>query len=142
MFHPLMQDDVDLEEYRSELADVAEVLGVPLTPIPPHDHPGIGFAYLPVDMAWPEVHLSLMAVNWRLQAQDAPRSYSVSWCYPGIGVDTFVTALRHLDLWGGDPAGEPTGWIKQHGTLNVPRRWRRLPGRRLDDACEYQPAGT
>lgn len=139
--HPLLQDDISLEDYRVELADIAEVLGVPLDPIPPFDHPGIGFAFMPDDMAWPEVHLSLMAFNWRLQAMDAPRSYCASWCYPGIGPDTFVTALRQLTVWGGDPAGEPTGWIKRHGSLNVRRCWRRVPGRRLDHASEFVREG-
>jgi hypothetical protein len=139
--HPLLQDDISLDEYRIELADVADILGVPLIPIPPSEHPGIGFAFLPDDQTWFEAHLSLMAFNWRIQAQDAPYSYCAGWCYPGIGPDTFVTALRHLAAWGGDPAGEPTGWIKRHGSLDVRRNWRRLPGRRLDHASEYDPSG-
>ncbi len=122
-----------INEQKQQLADVADVLGVPLQPMPASIDRGVTFVFLPDDMDWPEVHVSLQIVNWRMQALDAPNSYCAIWCYAGTGIDTFTTVLHHLRLWGGDPHDEPTGWVKRHGTLNVKYNWRRQPGRRLDE---------
>ncbi len=132
-----------IEGHKRELVDIADVLGVPLWPLPATVSPGLTVAYLPDDMAWPEIHLSMLKFNWHIRALDGPGSCCASWSYPGNGHDSFLTALHHLRLWGGDPTGEPTGWTERHGTLHVPYNWRRQPGLRLDqlDADAFQPAG-
>ncbi len=128
----LQLDPASFDEGKRVLVDIAEVLGVPLQAMPASVDPGVTLAYLPDDMAWPEIHISLMLVNWRIQACDAPLSYCAHWCSPGIGIDTFTTALHHLRAWGGDPTDEPTGWTKRFGSLGVAFNWERQPGLRLD----------
>lgn len=125
-------DPSTVDEQKQQLADVADVIGVPLQPMPSTRDRGVTFVYLPDDMTWPEIHVSLMLVNWRLQALDAPLSHCAIWCYAGVGLDTFATVLHHLRLWGGNPHDEPTGWIKRHGRLDVKYNWKRRPGLRLD----------
>jgi hypothetical protein len=139
---PVRLDPGSIEPGKRELADIAAQVGVPLQPIPQNEDPGVSFAFLPDNLDWPEIHVTLMLVNWRMQVCDAPRSYCAHWCYPGIGFDTFLTVLHHLQLWGGDPADEPTGWVKRFGTLDVAYNWRRRPGLRLSQLGweSFQPA--
>jgi hypothetical protein len=105
---------------------LAEGHGVQLHPV--DERFGLHFAYLPDRVDWPQIHLSMMATNWRIQVCDAPKSFCAHWCYPGVREDTFLFALDRLRTWGGDPAGEPTGYIKAHDWRTAANIWRRRPG--------------
>ncbi len=118
---------------RAELVALAAGRGVTLTPVP--GYPGLEFAYLPTDLSRSEVHLSLFAYNWRLQAVDAPNSYCAHWCYAGIGEDTFCFAVDRLRAWDGDRAGEPTGYLKAYDRrASAAWNWSRPAGRLMNTA--------
>lgn len=126
MFLPQLLDDEQLEAIRRDFLGVADEIGIPLIAIPSYESPGVTFEYLPVERDWPSVHVSLMLFNWRIQQLDSPLSYFRHWCYAGVDMLTFVTVLRHLEQWAGDPADEPCGWTKRHTNPDVRVGLRRI----------------
>jgi len=141
MYHPMLEAaGMTAAEYRNLLLQVADTAGLPLLAA---DDESVSLAYLPPDLDWPEVHIDLMFVNFRIQQLDGPYSAWAFWCYPGTGLDAFIDTVARVKAWGGDPGGEPTGYIKRH----VPdRAWRcyyqRKPGRILTPADFAPPART
>lgn len=61
------------------------------------------------DMPGGEVWAVRMMFNWRVLETPDEWSIGRSWCYLGIGPETFLLAVRHAALYGD---GEPDGWIK------------------------------
>lgn len=103
----------ELEMYlRDRFLERARREGVELVPLPAEY--GLAFSYEnPDEPVWPEVHLSRMLVNWRLQVVEIPGcTYDRYWCYENLSERSFAIAARALADWRGDPESEPTGWIR------------------------------
>lgn len=105
----------------------------------PLDVPGAQnrIVYLPDDLDHVEIEISREVFNWRIHAVDAPQSSCAFWCYPGgYTVEDLIVVFARAYVWDGDPAGEPTGYIKRK--LPTGGRWmsplyRRRPGKPLDE---------
>jgi hypothetical protein len=89
--------------------DAARAVGFEITRVLPEF--GLNFRVRHLDDQR-EVWLLRMLTNWRVQetfseGQPAGRY----WCYAGLGMATFMRALRHAACYGD---GEPDGWVRAH----------------------------
>lgn len=92
-------------------ADLARQAGYPdVQPIPPEaEWRGVDVRGLP---GGERVYVARMIFNWRvLESDTGGWPTGRYWCYAGVGLPTFLVALRHAALYGD---GEPDGWIKSH----------------------------
>lgn len=106
-----MNDRTVVDAYwRLRYLEMAELEGVVLDPLP--QEYGMAFSFKNVEQPdWPEIHLSRMLVNWRIQ-ESVGLFYGRYWCYASLSDHSFINAIRALKEWQGDPNAEPAGWIK------------------------------